>query len=149
MASEKEYREQKKNWPGLFIIVLIFLIAGYFLYTNFMDHKEETRTAKEMLAAAWQNFQLTEYNTSLNLFEKITDMTEKKDAIHLKALYGLGNVWWLRQEGYDKELAAEYFNQVIETAPESDMASWSRLALARMLHLVPVGSEVDYKKVRE
>lgn len=145
----KYNKQNKSNLLGLLICISVVLVSGYFIYTNYTFKKASNLSCDELLSDAWQNFQLTEYNKSVKLFEQITEMTDKNDPDHLKALYGLGNVWWLRQEGKDNELASEYFNQIIKIAPESDMACWSQLALARMLHLVPVGSEVDYEKVRD
>jgi tetratricopeptide (TPR) repeat protein len=49
----------------------------------------------------------------------------------------------------DKEKAGALYREIIERAPEGDLAAWGWLGLARMEHLVPVGEDPDYDAVRE
>jgi len=110
--------------------------------------KSKAGTAEERLGLAWQALRLTEYRTAVSQFEAVAEVAVPGSETHLQAIYGQGCTWWLRQEGAKPDKARALFEQVIALAAESEMAGWSRLALARMLHLVPVGTEVDYPAVR-
>lgn len=91
---------------------------------------------------------LGEYNRAIRRFEAVAQTAPEKSELHLHALYGLGTTWNLRRPGEDPDKAREYYRQIIALAPQSDLAAWALLALARMKHLVPVGQEPDYAEVR-
>lgn len=99
---------------------------------------------------AWQSFRLADYKLALHTFDAVIESPDVPTGPRLKALYGLATVWDLRQPvpSQNDELAAQLYEQVIAEAPDSDLAAWSSLALARMTHLVPVDREPAYDAVR-
>jgi tetratricopeptide (TPR) repeat protein len=100
------------------------------------------------LAEGWQNFRLAEYDLAIRDFESALAAVAKGSEEYYQALFGLANVWNLRRPDEDIEKARAFYRRIIEEAPGHDLAAWSELALARMLHVVPVGQEPDYEKVR-
>ena len=101
------------------------------------------------LAEGWQNFRLAEYDLALRDFNAVLAGAEAGSDNRLQALFGLANVWNLRRPGEDVARARRLYQQVIDEAPNHDLAPWCALALARMIHVVPVGQDPDYDKVRE
>ena len=106
-------------------------------------------TPEELVKSGWNEFTLGEFDRAALRFEQAAAKTQPSDDIHLQALYGLASTWNLRRPGEDPKKASEIFAQIIQLAPQHDMAIWSELALARMKHLVPVGEEPDYNEVRK
>ncbi len=106
---------------------------------------KEPRTA---LADGWQNFRLAEYDPAANDFNAALALAKTGSEEYLRALFGLANVWNLRRPGEDVARARELYHQIMREAPGHDLAAWSELALARLLHVVPVGQDPDYAKVR-
>ena len=110
---------------------------------------QTTSTPQELIKAGWNEFTLGEFDRAVTRFEQALAKTSPPDELHLQALYGLATTWNLRRPGESTEKARELYNQIIQLAPEHDMAIWSQLALARMKHLVPVGEDPDYNEVRK
>jgi len=104
----------------------------------------------ELLEAGWSQFSLCEFRPAAESFSSAVAQIAKTDARYPLAVYGLATVWNLRTPmgDQDKPLARKLYREIVETSPKSDVAAWSALALARMKHLVPVGSEPDYDEVR-
>lgn len=102
----------------------------------------------EALRAGWQYFRLAEYDLAVRDFESALASAPTGSEEYLQALFGLANVWNLRRPGEDPARARELYQRILREAPRHDLAAWSDLALARMLHVVPVGQEPDYEKVR-
>ena len=65
------------------------------------------------------------------------------------ATYGLATVWDLRRPGEDPKKATQLYKEILAAAPDSPMIPWTELALARQMHLVPVGQEPDYAAVNQ
>ena len=103
-----------------------------------------------LMKAAWADFRLGEYDLAMKKFSSCLELPDITDGQRLLTLYGLATTWNLRQPlpDQDKDLARELYAQVLEQAPDHDLAAWSMLAVARMNHLVPVGQDPDYEKVR-
>jgi tetratricopeptide (TPR) repeat protein len=101
------------------------------------------------LDQAWQNFRLAEYELADRDFSAILAVAEKGGEDYYRALFGLANVWNLRRPGEDVEKARGYYRQIIEEAPNHDLAPWCELALVRLQHVVPVGNDPDYDAVRK
>lgn len=110
--------------------------------------REVTFDPAAALASGWQNFRLAEYDLARRDFDLALAGSAKGTDAYLQALFGLANVWNLRRPGEDVAKARGLYRQIIEEAPGHDLAAWSELALARLLHVVPVGQEPDYDKVR-
>lgn len=93
----------------------------------------------------WSCYRLGEYNQALAHFDQALH-----SPLRLQALYGKAITWDLRQPvaTQNDPLAESLYRQIIREAPDDDLAAWSSLALARMKHLVPVGQDPDYAKVR-
>lgn len=114
-----------------------------------------TRTVTEdptaLLEEGWRSFRLADYKKALRAFDDVIANPGVPAEQRWKALHGKASVWDLRQPvpSQDDELAKKIYQQIIDEAPQSDIAAWSLLALARMIHLVPVGEDPDYPRVRE
>jgi len=104
----------------------------------------------DLLAYGWSRYRIGEYKQAIMSFDAMLATSDLSGEDRLHALYGKAVAWDLRQPvpSQDNELAANLYRQIIREAPESDVAAWSALALARMLHLAPVDQEPDYDEVR-
>jgi tetratricopeptide (TPR) repeat protein len=100
------------------------------------------------LVEGWRNFRLAEYDFALRDFEAALAGAARGSDEYFQALFGLANVWNLRRPGEDVAKARALYRRIIDEAPGHDLAAWSELALVRMLHVVPVGQDPDYDKVR-
>ena len=102
------------------------------------------------LSNAWNDYRLNEFNRAVATFQSVADKATPGSEEHIQALYGLATTWNLRlpQQDQDKPLAKSLYEKILEIAPQSTLAPWADLALARLLHLVPVGEDADYKVVR-
>ena len=103
-----------------------------------------------LLEQAWHAFRLADYRMALARFERVPDSPAAGEHHRIAALYGASVVRDMRQPipSQDDARAAEGYRRIIAEAPEHALAPWSALALARMTHLVPVGEEPDYERVR-
>lgn len=101
-----------------------------------------------LLTQGWDNFRTGDYDQAVKCFSQIMTQNPESNPIYLQALYGLATTWNLRRPGEKPALAIELYTRLAEKAPESDLAGWSLLALARMKHVTPVGTEPDYEQVR-
>ena len=101
----------------------------------------------EQIEKAWLDYRLNEWNSAEAEFTEALARTEPGSDDWAMCLYGLATTWNLRRPGEDPEKAAKMYRELLEKAPDSPMAPWTALALARQLHLVPVGQEPDYKAV--
>ena len=100
---------------------------------------------------AWRAFRLGAYDTAERRFQSVVEAIPETDPRHLQALYGLATTCNLRMPivTQDKERAREAYTHILNLAPESDLAAWSLLGMARMQHLVPIGEDPDTPAVRE
>ncbi len=103
---------------------------------------------RDALVQGWQNFRLAEYDLATQDFNAALAGAKAGSDEFLQATFGLANVWNLRRPGEDTARAKKLYEQVIEQAPDHDLAAWSTLALARLQHVVPVGHDPDYPAVR-
>jgi tetratricopeptide (TPR) repeat protein len=101
------------------------------------------------LDEAWQYFRLAEYDLAARDFTRILTAAGPGSEEHLRALFGLANVWNLRRPGEDLAKARAYYQQIITEAPAHELTPWCELALIRLQHVVPVGQEPDYPVVRK
>jgi len=108
------------------------------------------RTPEELLRLGWRDFRLGEYELAVAQFTEARQFAEPVAPIYLAATYALATTWNLRQPimSQDDEHARRLYREVIERAPQHDLAAWCWLGLARMKHLVPVGEDPDYDAVR-
>lgn len=93
----------------------------------------------------WALFRLGDYRPALEHFDAALAAADLDAESRLQALYGKAIVWDQRQPvpAQDDEQAEALYREVIAANPDHDLAAWSRLALARMQHLVPVDGEPD------
>ncbi len=103
----------------------------------------------DLVASGWLNFRLSEFDLAERDFSAALAGAPKDGEARLMALFGLANVWNLRRPGEDPEKGRAFYRQVMGEAPGHDLAIWSELAMARMLHVVPVGQDPDYAAVRK
>jgi tetratricopeptide (TPR) repeat protein len=109
---------------------------------------EVAEEAPKGIDAAWDYYRGGEYTLAVKAFTKVLEGEVKTSPLYQAALFGLATTWNLRRPGEDVPKAVELYNELIQASPKSDLAAWSSLALARLVHLVPVGEEPDYAKVR-
>jgi len=99
----------------------------------------------------WERFRMGKFDEAVVVFEAVRAGGAEGNVEFVDATYGLANVWNLRMPmtSQDKKLAEALYQEVIDSNPDHNLASWSSLALARMKHLVPVGRKPDYDAVRK
>lgn len=107
------------------------------------DRTEHPTQKLVPLEQAWRDYRLGEYRLAQRGFESALAQNPHDPA----ALYGLGITWQLRRPGEDLRKASEYFERVVTDHPDSDEASWSLLALARILHTPPADRPIDHDAV--
>ncbi len=100
--------------------------------------------AADPLVQGWKKFRMAEYSPSEKEFERARRAAKPGSEAMTKALYALAVVNWLRTPDADKPKAKKLFEQLIKEAPAHELAVWSKLALVRMKHVVPVGETPDY-----
>ncbi|NCC50606.1 MAG: tetratricopeptide repeat protein [Spartobacteria bacterium] len=110
---------------------------------------KQDKDAATLLKEGWESYQLGEFKLAIRLFEQAREITPENDPLYPDILYGLATTWNLRRPNQDPALAEGYYNRLLELAPESELAAWTMLGLARMKHLVPVGEDPDYEQVRQ
>lgn len=105
----------------------------------------------ELIRRGWERYRLGDFDLTVSDFDDALAAVPEGDSRRPMILYGLGTVWNLRTPvtRQKPDLAASFFRQAIEADPNGKLAAWSALALARVQHLVPVGREPDYPKVRK
>jgi tetratricopeptide (TPR) repeat protein len=111
--------------------------------------REETVDPAQLIAAAWTDYTLAEFDRATTKFEAALTRCETGSDLQLQALYGLATTWNLRRPGEDTAKATKLYRHIVDSAPAHDLAAWSALALARMKHLVPIGDDPDYRDVRK
>lgn len=126
---------------GLLVSVLVLCGCG---------DATEHGSSSELLEKAWTEYRMGEYRQAIKAFETVRSDHPETEPCHLMALYGLATTWNLRLPSGDQDQkeARALYGRVVELDPDSDLAAWSLLAMARMLHLVPVGKDPDYAAVR-
>ena len=104
----------------------------------------------DLLAYGWSRYRIGEYKQAIASFDALLANKDLTESDRLAALYGKAATWDLRQPvpSQDNELASTLYRQIMHEAPDSDVAAWSSLALARMTHLVPVDQEPNYDEVQ-
>ncbi len=134
----------RRNMLNRIILVLLCALTS-------CRHAPKGEEGERTLASAWNDYQLSEFSRAAETFDAVAKATPETSADHLQALYGLATVWNLRLPAQDqnKPLAEEIYKKVLALAPKgNEIVPWTRLALARMKHLVPVGQDPDYPAVR-
>jgi tetratricopeptide (TPR) repeat protein len=113
--------------------------------------KREARMAPAAaIESGWNEYRLGEFDRAIARFEAARAATDPGSEEHLQALYGLAATWSLRLpvQDQDRALGEQLYRQILETNPQSPLAPWADLALARLKHLVPVGEDADYAILR-
>lgn len=125
------------------VLIALALAAG-------CRSSHQASDAHASLDSAWADYRLGEFSRAAATFDSIIRSTGVDDPNHAQALYGLATVWNLRLPAQDqnKALAESLYKKVLDIAPDGELVPWTRLALARMKHLVAVGEEPDYPAVR-
>ena len=115
------------------------------------SRKEGDTSPAENIRKGWTSYRLGEYKRAALTFEAARDAIPETEPDHLMALYGLATTWNLRMPIGDqnKAMARALYDRIIELDATHDLAAWSLLARARMLHLVAVGQAPDYDAVRQ
>jgi tetratricopeptide (TPR) repeat protein len=135
--------------------VKILLIAGMALSVTSCRDGASDGPPAAILAAAWDSYRIRDFAHAANRFDEVLRTTQaaasdSPDAqARLQAFYGLASIANYPQRDQDPSRAEGLYRQVIDTAPQSDLAIWSRLAIARVKHLPPVGYEPDLAAAAE
>ena len=109
----------------------------------------QTGDAATLIGDGWTAYRLSEFQNSTLAFEAARTRAAHGSDDWAMATYGLATTWDLRRPGEDPQKAAELYREILAAAPNSPMAPWTELALARQKHLVPVGQEPDYAAVNQ
>lgn len=130
--------------------VRLFVTGSLLLGSGGCSTHEGVVDAEGSVRAAWESYRLGDYDRAISTFRRVAGLPDVDAELRLRAMFGEATTWNLRQPvlSQDDARAALLYGQVIERAPDHDLAAWSALALARMKHLVPVGEEPDYDAVR-
>ena len=125
------------------------LLAGLLLGGLAACGQQVARTgdAATLIGEGWTSYRLSEFHDAQLAFEAARSAAEKGSDDWAMATYGLATVWDLRRPGEDPKKATALYQEILAAAPGSPMIPWTELALARQLHLVPVGQEPDYAAV--
>lgn len=103
---------------------------------------------EKAVAEGWRWYGLGEFGLAVKAFETALAGAGTNRVWRQQALYGLGNTWNLRRPGEDPVKADACYREGIAAAPESGLAAWIALALARM-RAAPVGGEPVDAAVQE
>ncbi len=142
----------RPNRPFQILIVVLTLITVSFAAVFLLIEKKKSEVEKpaEEIAAGWLQFKMGEYKQAARFFQKVLDGVPENSEARIQALFGLGYIQWLKQTPYgEKDVATKLFNEIIVKSPDSEYAAWSKLALARMKHMVATGETPDYPTVRK
>ncbi len=101
----------------------------------------------DALQRAWDQYRYGDFDSAVTTFSDVASRAPEGSEKRTAALFGLGTTWDLRRPNEDTARAADFYRQTAEAAPESELAAWSLLALARMEQLKPVGKEPDLAAV--
>ena len=105
--------------------------------------------APALIADGWTAYRLSEFQNAVLAFESARASAETGSDDWAMATYGLATTWDLRRPGEDPKQATQLYQEILAAAPDSPMIPWTELALARQMHLVPVGQEPDYAAVNK
>jgi len=108
---------------------------------------EQTGDSAELISEGWKSYRLNEFQNARLAFEAAVARAEPGSDEWTMATYGLATTWDLRRPSEDRDLATELYKEILEVSPDGPMAPWTELALARQMHLVPVGQDPDYDAV--
>ncbi len=104
-------------------------------------------TIKDQLRDGWNAFRLEEYPHAAYAFEQAAKSLPAGSLDLRQAEFGLATTLAHRAPDPDRPGARTLFLKVADGARD-DLAAWSLLALARLLHVAPVGETIDMAAVR-
>ncbi len=122
------------------LLCLTFLLVG-------CDQESSETNNEASLEQAWRQYSFGAYEAATKTFSQIARREPEKSPPQILALYGQATVWDLRRPGQNPQKATALHQQIIKLNPQAEVAAWSRLALARMQALVPVGQQPDLQVV--
>lgn len=107
-------------------------------------------SSSDVLKAGWDKYRLGEFRSAALSFRQGLDALSAGEPSRTDFLFGLATVWNLRLpvSEQDKGRASKLYDQILADDASHALAPWAALALARMVHLVPVGDVPDYDAVR-
>lgn len=91
------------------------------------------------VATGWEYYRLGEFDLAARAFQRAAGDPATREA----GWFGEAQVWHWRAPNPNLVQAAKLYRQVVEHAPTSDWAAWSRLALAQIAVARPVDTPVD------
>ncbi|MCC5844559.1 MAG: tetratricopeptide repeat protein [Verrucomicrobia bacterium] len=90
---------------------------------------------------AWSWFQQNEYNTALQEFSTLYTESPDDSTIRQEALFAQAKIWHVRPNPRKNlPLAQSLYREALAVDPDSDLAPWILMGLAR-IRVIPVGGE--------
>jgi TolA-binding protein len=123
--------------------VRIVLVAVLIALIGCDDDERRQGDASAHLRAGWEYYRTAEYRPAAREFADALRAAPAGSAEHLQSLYGLATTLDLGRPDRDARRAAQLYEQIIGESPDSDLAGWSTLALARMKELVAGDETID------
>jgi outer membrane protein assembly factor BamD (BamD/ComL family) len=106
-----------------------------------------SRTATQLLDEGWNRYSLGNFDLAQKAFAQAAAKPGISASLRLQALYGQATTLQWRKPDPDPVGAAELYERVAAQDPDSDLAAWSLLALARMQYVLPSGQQCDAQAV--
>jgi len=125
-------------FPMLALLVLLPVSCG----------EVDTGKPHKLLEQGWEYYRAGEYAPALKAFQRAERLNKKDPELALKIDYALATTWNLRRPGNDTAKARAYYQAILDKAPRHDLAAWTLLALARLLHVIPSDQKPDYPAMR-
>jgi TolA-binding protein len=118
------------------LVAVLFALVG----CDSADHRGDPA---QHLRAGWDYYRTAEYRLAAREFENAMQGAPSTGQQRLQAIYGLATTLDLARTDRDAARAARLYEQIIAESPDSDLAAWSMLALARMKGVVGVDEPID------
>src|SRR5689334_13732406 len=121
---------------ALFAVSLLLSLIG-------CDRADHRGDPAQHLRAGWDFYRSAEYHQAGREFDDALRAAPSNSPDHQQALYGLATTLDLGRPDRDAARATQLYEQIIRESPDSDLAAWSMLALARMTEVVGVDETID------
>jgi TolA-binding protein len=123
------------------VVAVLFAVIG-------CDAAENPGDVPAHLRSGWDFYRTAEYRLAAREFENALRAAPARGPDHQQALYGLATTLDLGRPDHDAARATQLYEQITAESPDSDLAAWSMLALARMKDVVGVDEAIDRDAAR-
>jgi outer membrane protein assembly factor BamD (BamD/ComL family) len=90
-----------------------------------------TDPVRAILDAGWQELRFANWPKAQEIFEEARGKAAKREH-QAEAMFGLANLWQIRQPGGDQERARRLYEQIVGEFADTPAAPWAHLGLARL-----------------